>query len=218
MKLMLYGSGGTGQEALYIANEINEKENRWDEIIFIDDTIPNGEKYGCRNFTFDYVCEHFEVNECEICIAVGEPYLREILWKKVEAKGYNFASLIHPSVMIRGNVSIGKGVFIKENVLISCDAVVEDNVCITSMSCLGHNVKIGKHSFLAAQVALAGGSSVGDVTFLGIHATVREQTHVGNRTIVGQGASVMNDIPDNVIVMGNPARVMQKNIDNHVMK
>jgi len=218
MKLMLYGSGGTGKEVLYVANKINEVSQKWDEILFIDDTIPNGEKYGIKHYTFDYVKENFSPTEYEVCIAVGEPYLREILWNKVEMAGYNFASLIHPSVILRDRVKIGRGVVIKENALVSCDAVIEDNVCITTMSCLGHDVTIGKNSFLAAEVTMAGGSSVGMNSFLGMHASVREQTKVGNCTIIGQGACVMNDIPDGVIAMGNPARVFKKNIDNHVMK
>ena len=40
---------------------------------------------------------------------------------------------------------------------------------------------------------------------------VREGLTIGNNSIVGMGSVVFHDIPDGVVAVGNPARVVKKN-------
>ena len=47
---------------------------------------------------------------------------------------------------------------------------------------------------------------------------IKEGTVIGKDAIVGMGSVVYNDIPDDVIAVGNPARPMRKNIDKKVFK
>ena len=34
--------------------------------------------------------------------------------------------------------------------------------------------------------------------------------HIGNNTVVGAGSVVTKDIPDNVVAVGNPCRILRK--------
>lgn len=49
---------------------------------------------------------------------------------------------------------------------------------------------------------------IGDDTFVGCGAIILPNVHVGNKVIIGAGSVVKNDIPDNSVVVGNPARVI----------
>jgi len=47
---------------------------------------------------------------------------------------------------------------------------------------------------------------------------VKDQVRIGDGVIVGMGSVVFNDLPDNVIALGNPARPMRPNLEQRVFK
>ena len=49
---------------------------------------------------------------------------------------------------------------------------------------------------------------VGDDVFIGAGAIILPNVKIGNRVIIGAGSVVAKDIPDNVVVVGNPARII----------
>jgi len=53
---------------------------------------------------------------------------------------------------------------------------------------------------------LAGGVCVGDLSWIGIGASVRQLVTIGARVVVGAGAAVVSDVPDDFTVVGVPAR------------
>lgn len=61
---------------------------------------------------------------------------------------------------------------------------------------------------------------IGDNVYIAANATVIGGIHIGNNVIIGAGSVVVKDIPDNSVVVGNPARVIRKinNLDfNEIM-
>lgn len=51
--------------------------------------------------------------------------------------------------------------------------------------------------------------SIGNDVWIGGNVTIIGGVHIGNNVIVGAGAVVVNDIPDNCIVGGVPAKVIE---------
>jgi len=49
---------------------------------------------------------------------------------------------------------------------------------------------------------------IGDNVFLGANAVILPGINVGNNSIIGAGAVVTKDVPENVVVAGNPARII----------
>lgn len=49
---------------------------------------------------------------------------------------------------------------------------------------------------------------IGNNCFIGMNSIVLMGTHIGNNVIVGAGSVVYGTIPDNVVIAGNPARVI----------
>jgi len=49
----------------------------------------------------------------------------------------------------------------------------------------------------------------GELSFLGIGATIIQGIKIGKNVTIGAGSMVIKDIPDNVIVIGNPAKIMK---------
>lgn len=50
--------------------------------------------------------------------------------------------------------------------------------------------------------------TIGDNVFIGAESVVLPGTHIGNNVIVGSNSTVTHDVPDNVVVAGNPAKVL----------
>lgn len=51
---------------------------------------------------------------------------------------------------------------------------------------------------------------IGDNCYIGTGVTILGPVHIGNNVVIGAGAVVTKDIPDNCIVAGNPATIIKK--------
>lgn len=114
-----------------------------------------------------------------------------------------------------GGVRIGNDVEIGPNTTIRRGAlgntIIKDGCKIGSLSNIGHNTVIGEKSILTTQCVVGGSSVIGDRVFMGINAITRNKIKVGNNVNIGMGSVITRDIPDNVVVYGNPAKVIRTN-------
>lgn len=51
--------------------------------------------------------------------------------------------------------------------------------------------------------------TIGDNVWLGGNAVIMPGVHIGNNVVIGAGSVVTKDIPDNVIAVGNPCRIVR---------
>ena len=139
MILGIYGAGGLGREVYELVLRINFNSKRWSDIIFIDDSPKINNLRKIPLYKSSEIKDKFSLNELEICIAVGEPKVRNILFDKIKCFGYEIVSLIDPSVSIPDSTRIGKGTIICRFVSVTCDITIGDNVYIHPMACIGHD-------------------------------------------------------------------------------
>jgi acetyltransferase-like isoleucine patch superfamily enzyme len=59
-------------------------------------------------------------------------------------------------------------------------------------------------------LTIFGKITVGDNTFIGMNCTILAGAEIGSNCIIGGGSVVRGKIPDNSVVMGNPAKVVMK--------
>ena len=77
--------------------------------------------------------------------------------------------------------------------MISHDDVIGDYTCITSGVCISGRVTIGKSCYLGA------------------NCSIKEYVKIGEYSLIGMGSVVLNNVPKNSVVVGNPARVIKVN-------
>lgn len=218
MKLAIYGTGGSGRELYEIITITKEWEKRWEELLFIDDTRPEGEFLSCRTLPFESFRRSIPLDEVEVAIAVGEPAERKSLYDRVTGAGFRLATIIHPTCALSPSAVFGQGVIVKDSVSISAGAVIRDNVYINGISMIGHDVEIGEHCQISSHVVIAGNTKVGPGVYVGISACVRDHIEIGENAVISMGAVVMKSVRPNRVVMGNPAREIAENTEHRIFK
>ena len=116
-------------------------------------------------------------------------------------------------------VEIQKGVTIGKNCKISSHTFVCEGVQIGDGVFVGHNVSFINDMYPRA--VNADGSlqteadwsvvetKIGDFVSIGTGATILGGISIGKNAIVGAGAVVTKNVPENAIVAGNPAKVIR---------
>ncbi len=88
---------------------------------------------------------------------------------------------------------------------------VGDNVIVTGwVKLLTHD---GSPMIFREEIGekyIYGPITIGDNVFIGMASIIMPGITIGNNVIIGAGSVVRKDIPDNVVVMGNPAKVVFK--------
>lgn len=206
MVLGIYGSGGAGRGA----KEIADIQGIWEDIIFIDDTVPTDMFKNIRRMPFEQFRNEFSPQQAKIVIAMGEPQHKIMLFHKVQDYGYCFGNVIHPTVYISPDAKLGEGIIAQMGCMVAVDASVGNNVTLEQYAVVAHDSVIEDHAQISAFVMIAGHCRVGMGTYIGIGSLLRDEIKVGRDSIISMGSVVQRDVPDNVIAMGNPARVLKE--------
>ena len=116
-------------------------------------------------------------------------------------------------VIINENCEIGCGSTIDRGSLSNTE--IGKNTFLDNQIHIAHNVKIGENTILAGQVGIAGSSIIGNNVKIGGQAGISGHIKVGNNVEIGGGSGVIKDIPDNVKVMGYPAKSIREFLKNN---
>ena len=83
---------------------------------------------------------------------------------------------------------------------------------------IGHDCIIDSGCQISPMAAIGGHCEIGRGTHLGMNVLIKEGTKIGGNSVLGMGSVVQRDIPENVIALGNPARVMKYKNDTKVFR
>ena len=97
-------------------------------------------------------------------------------------------------------------------VYLQADSSIDKNTVVLSHVNISHNTTIGKNCFLAGNATVGAYTVVEDGVFIGQGALTisAKVSKIGKNAYIAARALVTKDVPENVIVVGAPARVMEK--------
>ena len=101
---------------------------------------------------------------------------------------------IRDDVEICSNCSIARGSL--------SDTIIGNGTKLDALVHVAHNVEIGKNCALTGGVIIGGSTIIGDTCWFGLNSTLKHKIKIGNKVIVGSGASVIGNIEDEDIVAG----------------
>jgi sugar O-acyltransferase (sialic acid O-acetyltransferase NeuD family) len=133
--------------------------------------------------------------------------------EQVEAMGFRFATVIHPSARVSRQADIGEGTLISGGVQVAAHSRIGRHVVINRGALIGHHNTINDFATISPGANLAGSIQIGRRAWVGLGANVLEKLNIGVGAVVGAGSVVMKDVPERVKVMGVPAVVIEENVD-----
>lgn len=101
---------------------------------------------------------------------------------------------------IPAGTSIGENVRFPHNAL---GVVIHPNAVI------GRNCSIFQHVTIGGRSGLQEVPIIGDDVVIGANSLVLGPLKIGNGVQIGAGSVVLHDIPDNAVVVGNPAKIIK---------
>lgn len=205
-RIAIVSSGGFSREVLTLINAINEQDQRYEFVGFID----NDQTQTVHGYPI--IGSDEDVNNTReplsVVIAVGEPKLKEKIRNKYNNPLITFPSLIHPTAIIAdpGNIKIGQGCIICAGTILTTDISIKDFVTLNLQCTVGHDTIIEAYSAFMPSVNISGEVIVGRGVYVGTGAKIINQIEIGEYTIVGAGAVVAKSLPANCTAVGVPAK------------
>lgn len=127
----------------------------------------------------------------------GFGYARDIDGTLVKVK-HAGAVLIEKDVEIRAFVTVDRAV--------NGYTIIRESTKIDHHCHVAHGAKIGKYNTIADNTTIEGSCEIGDYNTFGSNVVVQRKVKIGSYCKFGSGAVVTKDVPDNSVMVGNPAR------------
>lgn len=129
----------------------------------------------------------------------------------------NVEARIEPGAVIRDNVIIGKNAVIMMGAVVNIGADIGEGAMIDMNAVVGARGIIGKRVHLGAGAIVAGvleppsskPCEVCDDVLIGANAVILEGVKIGKRSVVAAGSVVIEDVPEDVVVAGTPAKIIK---------
>jgi len=226
VRVIIYGAGQVGRMVAYILSYKNGVQ----VVGFIDDDSLKRESANSGLRVLGDLCDLKTLRgsgiEGAIC-AIGDNIIRGEKAAKLGAMGFTLINAIHPTVMISKKSILGKGVIIGSGAILYVNPIIGDNVFIGPGVIVSHDTVIANNALLSVGSVVGARVDVGKGAFVGAGATVtptgwgeQSRLKIGENAVVGAGAVVIEDVPDNAVVVGVPAKIIRyrENLSQEIEK
>lgn len=119
------------------------------------------------------------------------PQVRQHINDKVAGYAYNGGRVVFPGAQLGQGVELGEHVHVLYNAVVS------------------HGCQVGDFTTICSGAILCGEVTVESGVFIGAGAIIRHGgITIGRNAVIGMGAVVVDNVPEGVKVVGNPARAL----------
>jgi sugar O-acyltransferase (sialic acid O-acetyltransferase NeuD family) len=210
-RIVVYGAGGHGK---LVGDVLLARGQQIDS--FVDDNPSRAGQtvLGVPVISSQSFWQEAAQQPAAVVLGVGNNWARKKIAERCANAGIQILTVIHPTAIISKTASIGDGTAIMAGVVVNPDAQLGRGVILNSGAVVEHDVVLGAYAHISTNVALGGESTVGEFSVLGVGAAMRPLARVGAGSIVGAGSVVISDVPDGVVAVGVPARVVRAMSDS----
>lgn len=206
-KIGIFGTSGMAREVADIAIANNFSP------LFV---AKNKKEVSDSDFLNDVICET-EVerySDINYVIGIGNNFIRQKIVNYFKKK-LEFTNLFHPNVTFghgqKNNIDACKGSILCAGLNLT-NNILSGNFCIFNRQVtIGHDVTLGDYVNISPGSIISGNVEIGDFCYIGAGSIINQGNRekrltIGNNTIIGSGAVVINSCEANSTYVGNPAR------------
>ena len=200
-KLLLIGASGHGKVIADIAIK-----NGYEIIGFLDDNPDVQDVMG-----FPVVGKVSEagrfIGKTGMCVSIGNATVRKRIMTELLEQGAEFPVLIHPSAVIGMHVEIGVGSVVMAGTVINPCAEIGKGYIINTCASVGHDCVIEDYVHISVGAHVAGTVHIGERTWIGAGSVIKNNITICANCMIGAGAAVVKDIECKGTYVGVPARM-----------
>ncbi|MFT4953625.1 MAG: sugar O-acyltransferase (sialic acid O-acetyltransferase NeuD family) [Pseudoalteromonas tetraodonis] len=203
--LAIIGASGHGKVIAEIAELLGY------EICFFDDAFPEKnhvEHWPIKGSFKDFLLESNSL--ASAVVAIGNAKIRESILIELQSRKIATPTLIHPSAIVSKYAEVDDACVVMAGAVINAFATIGKGCIINSNSVVEHDCKLADYVHVCPNSAVAGGTIIGERTWVGIGTNVRQMISIGADVLIGAGSVVVKDIPSGQTVIGVPAQVLKQ--------
>jgi sugar O-acyltransferase (sialic acid O-acetyltransferase NeuD family) len=206
-EVYVYGAGGHGKVVADLLLAAGEEPISG----FIDDGVPPGGLVLGHpvHGPWAWLTSRAAHGPVGIVLGIGDNEVRARIASAVAGIGVEVLTVVHPRATVAPSAALGGGTVIMAGAVVNPDARIGEGVIVNTGAVVEHDVVVGTYAHVSSGAALGGGSELGAYAHLGLGGVLLPGVRVGASAIIGAGAVVTRDIPDHVIAVGVPARVLR---------
>ncbi|MBQ8864079.1 MAG: acetyltransferase [Rikenellaceae bacterium] len=194
--MYLYGASGHAKVIIEILEACGTAiDGLWDD-------------YTSRTELLGYPVKRYNGESNPTIISIGNNQIRQRIASQLECE---WGCAVHPSAIVSKRAQIGCGTVVMHGAIIQADAKIGQHAIINTGATIDHECVVGDFAHISPNATLCGNVTVGEGTHIGAGAVVIPGITIGKWSTIGAGAVVINDVPDNVVVVGNPAKLINNN-------
>ncbi|TXH55681.1 MAG: acetyltransferase [Bacteroidia bacterium] len=210
----VYGASGFGKEVMPLVRQQFPTLKK-EQFVFIDDaqagtTLNN---YSVLSYT-DFIKQ--PMSNKLVTIAIANSSVREKLVIQLNQDNIQHLSIQALNTVVLDEVEIGEGGLLCPFSCLTSNIKIGKFFHANIYSYVAHDCVIGDYVTFAPGVKCNGNIIIEDHAYIGTGAVIKQGTPdkplvIGRGAVVGMGAVVTKSVPAGVTVVGNPARILEKN-------
>lgn len=206
-KIIIIGSRGHAHAVISACEAMME----FKIIGLVDDFRSEGEKEG-KYTVLGKLSDIKDLNwehDPYFFIAVGDNYQRKKIYEGLWRLDLKYANIIHP-FSCTSDAKLGEGIVVMPGAVINSGCTISNFCILNTHSSIDHDSVMGNFSSIAPNVSTGGNVNIGELTAVGLGASIKNKITIGKNNVIGCGALVLKDIGDNTVSYGFPCKYIKE--------
>jgi sugar O-acyltransferase (sialic acid O-acetyltransferase NeuD family) len=151
---------------------------------------------GLPLIAFENLLESHPPERVDVLVATGFRGVNRIrrgIYERCKRAGYQLVTYVSSKACVMTDEPIGDNTFVFEANVIQPFVEIGHDVVLWSGNHIGHHSRIEDHCFIASHAVISGHVTIGEASFVGVNATLRDGISLGPSCVIGAGAMVLAD-------------------------
>jgi sugar O-acyltransferase (sialic acid O-acetyltransferase NeuD family) len=196
--MYLFGAGGHAKVIIDILRSIDIQV----EGIFDDNPAV---KY-LLDYKVSCVYNQELTKNSKMIVSIGDNRTRSAIVNKLDCI---FGNGYHKNAIISTYATVGAGTVVMQNAVIQSGTVIGRHVIVNTAAIVEHDCELHDFVHISPNATVCGNVLIGEGTQIGAGAIIIPGIKIGRWSIVGAGCVVIEDVPDHVVYVGNPGKIIK---------